>query len=87
MATRFSQGHNVIIKEQGGESIYPVPPAEARGRIGLVEFCVGISHGMGGDQIHYGELFTGFGNGLYSVAVGDSEYVMHESWLVGVLRT
>ena len=87
MAARLSQGDNVIIKERGGKSTYPVPPAEARGRIGLVEFCVGTSHGMGGDQIQYGELFTGFGDGLYAVAVGDSEYVMHESWLVGVIRT
>ena len=86
MATRFSQGDNVIVKERGGESVYPVPPDEAKGKIGLVEFCVDTSQEMGGDQMHYGELFTGLGESLYAVSVDDNAYVMHGSWLVGVIR-
>ena len=86
MAIRFSQGDNVIIKERGGESVYPVPPDEVRGMIARVEFCVDSSQEMGGDQMHYGELFTGLGESLYAVGVGGNAYVMHESWLVGVVK-
>ena len=44
------------------------------------------SQEMGGDQMHYGELFTGLGESLYAVSVDDNAYVMHGSWLVGVIR-